>query len=252
MKTNKEELNIRLPRPTGTTLLIKQGRTKEAQEQVLTQWVTNNFTLCQITYSIPDIARMLNLSPAMIVKQITKPMKSWLLQGKQEDNYHALLSFCLNFLLSDRYQTQNQLSLLIADQQGHYKPFLSTVVSHGITNLLQSTKSFVDFAKLFKPEVAKNPALDQGLANPSGSTQGTKYLGTVEAVKLIEANRDQNILDGGTLQSQILSKEKLEDLPEVVATKQQGLDSTGMEKKVKKRIHNTAGDPNIKDAIIIP
>lgn len=250
MKTNKEL--VRLARPLGVTMLMKQGRLKEAQDQILTQWVTNNFTLCQQTYSIPDIARMLKLNAHQVVKQITKPLKTWLLNGKQEENYQALLSLLFFHALSDRQQTQDQLNLLVADQQGHYKPFLSSTVGHAITNLLQSTKNFFELTKLFKPDVAASKSLDQPLANPQGSTQGSKYLGTVEAVKLIEANRSENLLDGGSLQSQILTKEDLNNLPEVVATKQQGLDSTGLEKKVKKRIHNTEADPNIKDAIIIP
>lgn len=247
MKTNK-----RLPRPTGITLLIRENRLKEAQDQILTQWVTNNFTLCQQVYSIPDVARMLKLNPHQVIANITKPLKTWLLQGKQEENYQALVSLFLNFALSDRSQIQGEVEVIRRRTKGRYQPFITQTLLNAYAMLNISTKNLMEFAKQFKPDVAASKSLDQPLANPQGSTQGSKFLGTVEAVKLIEANRSENLLDGGTLQSQILTKEKLENLPEVVATKQQGLDSTGLEKKVKKRIHNTDADPNIKDAIIIP
>lgn len=254
MDPKQEETNKRLPRPLGITYLVKQNKTKEVQEQILTMWVTGNFTLCGNTYSIPDIARMLKINPSQVIRNVTKPLKSLLLdKGTQEDTYAAVLSLIFNFSLSDRTLIGSQLNLLLTSQGKGYKAFISQTVVNTLGQLNTSTNNLINLAKLFKPEVAKiNPALTDPMSNPQGATNGTKYLGTVEAVKLIEAKREQNLLDGGTLQQQVLNKEAPSGLPEVVATKQQGLDATGLEKKPKRRIHDTSTDPDIKDAIIIP
>jgi hypothetical protein len=137
-----------------------------------------------------------------------------------EETYRALIATVLQGSLADRGRVQHQVDILTKAQGAKYVPFLTGNLNQALRTLLETNKPLLDILKTLQPTQGTNINITQQNANMP--TQG-EALGTNEAVRLIDAKAAEDLLESGTLQSNLLG-EHLEgqDLPEIIATKQQG------------------------------
>lgn len=264
---DKIQQKKRIPRPLGITLLMKEyKRTNnrelltKARNQVIEQWSNNNFQLFDKQVSIDELAKYLITSPQLITKKIVQPMKNWLLNEKVEDRYEALVSYLIKMGLATRAQTQNHIQVLSSGQTIHnglytYTPFVSGEVTKALALIHKSDENFLKIIQEFRPT---RPSIAVQNNFPGADHQQSplgNYLGVNEAVKLLDAQRDGlTLLDDVEAQTKLLAEHIPDNLPEINATKQQGLSADGQSKPTPKRDHSKrrehTGDIYSSDIII--
>jgi len=236
----------RIPRTMGVTTLLQKGHREAAIKLILREYANNNFTISGYHYTIPELCKMLSKDSAWIIGELTKPMKAFLKQNGAEGAYQAFLGHLIQTGLSDRQLFLAQNQTLMHAQGGKYKPFISSTVVANFRNLNDWMAQMIKIGTLLKPANAPSQSLPEHISG--------KYLGINEAVKLIDAERSTQLLTDGNniLKDSVLNDGALNDLPEVIATKQQGITFDGNTEK-RKRIHAPKDKPSsYSDAIIIP
>jgi len=135
--------------------------------------------------------------------------------------------------------------------QMEYKPFVSDAASKHIGVLNNTTKTLTEIAKLFKPEVPKNQTLPlKPNTDPAvAQTEEGKYLGITEAVRMLESQKSP--LDNPEEVNKLLEAHNTVPLPEIKATKQQGLSEDGLAAKKAKKSRK-AFELKAEDAVVIP
>lgn len=270
LRKNQKEKK-RTPRPLGITLLCKDLNTeneekkrKELEKKIqriwINHWASRGFMINDKSYNVQELANKLGCREEIIVQGITAPLH---LMGRDlESQSRALLSYCLILGSSDRKHIMAQHEILSRGQNGRYKPFISDAVSRGISLMDANTKTMLAIAKELKPDRPKvqlNTALITNTESPDKLTSETgKWIGPNEAIKLLEANRPQglHLLESPEAQEALFAESlpESESLPEVIATKQQGISLDGHEgpilRKVKK-VHTDRNGPHILSSTII-
>jgi hypothetical protein len=154
--------------------------------------------------------------------------------GGMEEAYRALLAMGIQNSLADRGLILNQAQDLLRSQGNRYQPFLSTAVNQSLKNLMDSQKPILELIK------ALNPQGGITINNNNQQAQG-QYMTTADAVKMIDKNRE-GLLQSPEAQHQLGESYGVNDLPEVIATKQRGFrleDDAIMVKQSKPTEHET-------------
>lgn len=265
----KFKTKLRIPRPLGLTLMMKEYRNtnnKElltnAKNMIINQWSTNNFSYNGKQYSIEDIAKLLDMPTQQVIKKVTQPIKHWLTNDTMENRYEALLSLLTKMGLATRAQIQGHVEVLQTSQtvDKHtntykYTPWVSAEVTNALKLILKSDENLWRLFEGFKPT---KPSVaiqvnNQG-ADAKQSPQGN-YLGINEAVKLLNATGTPGLLDNPEAQTKLLAEyTDNTELPEIIATKQQGISIDGSTKEITKRSHDKRreADGPIYSDVIIP
>lgn len=276
-KANKKYKDSpRTPRPLGVTLLTREYNNtkdpkllKQIQRIWISQWLANGFEILGKPRTTEELQRILGCRGEMIAQHLNEPMRMLGKDGLQK--FEAALGFIFLGASSDRQKIQGQVNLLIESQGSGYKAFISDAVLKGLSLLNENTKTFMAIAKELKPEKPKIQ-VNTLVTNPEGDKTVTeetqKWVGPNEAVKILEANRqsglhlledpgaqealfakhlrpEANTLDSGLEGESLL---KTESLPEVIATKQQGLSIDG-HLPVLKKVKKPHGDRNGQEFI---
>lgn len=246
-KTSKKkegDQQIRIPRTAGITLAIKHlnqiddPKQKKKQfnkiiDRVLLRYVEDGYRLNGRTMSIDEVSSYLDIPVTRVIKESTRVIRTMSTIGDGEDGlqdlYRALLSLGLRNSLADRGRITKQADMLEADQGGTYTPFLTSALNQTHKNLMESNKPLMELIKILTPS---DPAVV--INNQNQQNQG-QFLGTNEAVKLIDSKRTQTLLESPE-QKALMAKKYLQEgnIPEIVATKQQGY-SAGGESLIKQK-----------------
>jgi hypothetical protein len=264
----KNSKQKRIPRPLGLTLMIKeynQTSNKEiltrARNMIIELWANNNFYYEGRQTSIDELARYLNTSSLYITKKIVQPMKNWLTNEKVEDRYEALLGLLTKMTLATRSQTQNHIQVMASGQaidkrtgQHTYTAFVSGEITRAIALIHKSDENFLKIIQEFKPNRPATAIQVNSLQADAKQSPLGNYLGINEAVKLLDANRETQLLDDPDKQAKLLAEHIPQDIPEIIATKQQGISIDGSTKLPNKRDHSQRreADGAIHSDVIIP
>lgn len=224
--------NKRIPRPYGATSLAAQYHiTKEEQylrqfqNFMIQQWCLCSGNICGQTYDIQSLAKSLNVQ----VEDIRIHMRDEVLKSRVWDSEHqeellkGLIGQMISWTLEDRVRINGQINLLTASQGGTYKPFISAELN-----------------KAMKMGLESSTAMQSLIARLTGGGQTTNIF------NMFQQNNEQNIQNNFVTRDDVLeilsgeqkqlpkseqaklleSRYDLSSLPEVVATRQEGVDTS--------------------------
>lgn len=224
--------NKRIPRPYGATSLAAQYHiTKEEQylrqfqNLMIQQWCLCSGNICGQTYDIQSLANSLNVQ----LEDIRIHMRDEVLKSRVWDSEHqeellkGLIGQMISWTLEDRIRINGQINLLTASQGGTYKPFISAELN-----------------KAMKMGLESSTAMQSLVARLTGGGQTTNIF------NMFQQNNEQNIQNNFVTRDDVLeilageqkqlpkseqaklleSRYDLSSLPEVVATRQEGVDTS--------------------------
>lgn len=222
----------RFPRPLGTTsLAIEYSLTPSDENRfrlynhVIHQWLLSNGkfggkymdvnTLSQITGIPTDYIQCFMRDQVMNSKIWDK--------DKQEELINGLLGQTLAWALEDRLAIKSQVDLLRQSQNGHYTPFVSAELNKAMKMMLDSSTGLQSVIRTF---IGGGTTNIFNMFNQQNNVDNHQENGISldEAKQLIlESNV---VLNDKSKEARFLeTKYDLMALPEVVATKQEGIDN---------------------------
>ena len=222
----------RFPRPLGTTsLAIEYSLTPSDENRfrlynhVIHQWLLSNGkfggkymdvnTLSQVTGIPTDYIQCFMRDQVMNSKIWDK--------DKQEELLNGLLGQTLAWALEDRLAIKAQVDLLRQSQNGHYTPFVSAELNKAMKMMLDSSTGLQSVIRTFMGGGTTNIF---NMFNQQNNVDNHQENGiSLEAAKqlILESNV---VLNDKSKEARFLeTKYDLMALPEVVATKQEGIDN---------------------------
>ena len=221
------EKNQRLPRPMGVTSLMleyKQTNNPEVlvklRRLLIHEWFLRGNILFNKPLNIYELSSLLNCEVSFIHEHMKQQMfGSKVFQtdaDKQQGLIKELIGQSIAWVLEDRNEIQNQVDILRVSQNGTYKPFISSEVIKALALKNTNSGALLNVIKT----ISGGGTINIFNQNNNSDNNGV----TVE--KALELIKNEN----AKLKSPIKPHEILEaeyeiiDLPEVVATKQYGID----------------------------
>lgn len=220
----------RIPRPLGSTeLSLTFYNTKDndvynsLQGNIINHWVRNNFMYCGVYMNIESFSRYTKIKELDIKKGIGDYMKG--LKGisdelGQGNMMRALQNLTLGWVLEDRSLAVQQYSILAKQQQNEYVPFLSAEVGRAIKLVLDSSNNAMNMIKAFGSGI--------GTVMPFEDNQeAVQERVTVDkVVMMLKENNVPPLLEDQAYQERLYLEHNLEDMPEIDARKQTGIDTS--------------------------
>lgn len=227
-----EEKEIkRFPRPLGLTAMMKEYNvTKDssllskAQDYLINQWLMGNGVICGVMYDINLLSQKLGLD----INYIRMYMRDRLLNSKlwdkdrQEEMVTGLLGEQLAWAMEDRMEVSHQVQVLREAQGGKYTPFISAELNKALKLKLDSSNSLQTIVRNLIGGSTTN--IFQQFNQQNIQTADTQFISVDEARELIQ--EQQQVLPKSEEAKLLEAKYDLTSLPEVVATKQEGIDTT--------------------------
>lgn len=227
----KEDKIIRFPRPMGTTAMaLEYQKTHEeeslvkVQNYLINQWLMGNGVLCGVTYDINSFSNRLGID----IEYVRVFMRDRLLSSriwdkdKQEELLNALLGEQLAWALEDRMEISHQLQILRDSQGGKYTPFISSEVNKTLKLKLESSTSLQSIIRNLTGGNTTNIFNQFNQQNNLGAPVDTISIEEARTIVL----ESQKVLSKTEEAKLLEEKYDINSLPEVVATKQEGVDTS--------------------------
>lgn len=216
----------------GTTAMAAEYQKSQNLEDlqkvynyIINHWLMGNGMLCGIMYDINTFSTKTGID----INYIRVFMRDRLLQSKlwdkerQEEMLQALLGEQVAWALEDRMEISHQVNILRESQGGHYTPFISAELNKALKMKLDSSTSLQSIIRTFMGGGTTN------IFNQFGDTQNNQ-LNQNQGISIEEARKiileSQKIRDKPQEAKLLADHYDLSSLPEVVATKQEGIDTT--------------------------
>ena len=224
--------NKRIPRPYGATSLAAQyyitkdeSYLQQFQNLMIHQWCLCNGNICNITYDIQTLANSLNVP----IEDIRIHIRDQVLQSRvwdsehQEDLLRGLIGQMISWTLEDRMRINGQINLLAASQGGQYKPFISAELNKALKMGLESSTSMQSLISRLTGGGQTTNIFNMFQQNNEQTVQNNFV--TREDVLEILTN-EQKQLPKSEQAVLLETRYDLSSLPEVVATQQDGVDTS--------------------------
>lgn len=226
METNTTH---RFPRPMGLTQLsleFQKHKTQDAAEKLLNyfinQWFMNNGTICGVSYDTNAFMNRFNIGQQYIDNYMRDQIlgsKIWSLDNG-ENLVQGLMSMQVAWAMEDRMEACQQVNLLKMSQNGKYTPFVSAELNKALKLKLETSTSLQTIIRslsgggsynVFNIQQNNQQNVQQGISVEEARSliqESQKVIPKTEQAKLLETKYD------------------LGELPEVVAMKQTGVDTS--------------------------
>lgn len=227
----KEKDIKRFPRPLGLTAMMKEyNATKDpsllskAQDYLINQWLMGNGVICGVMYDINLLSQKLGLD----INYIRMYMRDRLLNSKiwdkdrQEEMVTGLLGEQLAWAMEDRMEVSHQVQVLREAQGGKYTPFISAELNKALKLKLDSSNSLQTIVRNLIGGSTTN--IFQQFNQQNIQAADSQFISIDEARELIQ--EQQQVLPKSEEAKLLEAKYDIHSLPEVVATKQEGIDTT--------------------------
>lgn len=221
---------VRFPRPMGTTAMALEYQKNPNDEllikihnYIINQWLMGNGVLCGITYDINTFSYRMGID----INYIRVFMRDRLLSSriwdkeKAEDLLQALMGEQLAWALEDRMEIAHQVNILRESQGGKYVPFISAELGKALKLKLESSTSLQSIVRNLTGGSTTNIFAQFNQQN--NVTQQNAI--TVEEARQIVLE-SQRVLDKPEEAKLLEDRYDIKSLPEVVATKQEGVDTS--------------------------
>lgn len=228
--SEKENKMVRFPRPMGTTAMALEYQKNPNDEllikihnYIINQWLMGNGVLCGITYDINTFSYRMGID----INYIRVFMRDRLLSSriwdkeKAEDLLQALMGEQLAWALEDRMEIAHQVNILRESQGGKYVPFISAELVKALKLKLESSTSLQSIVRNLTGGSTTNIFAQFNQQN--NVTQQNAI--TVEEARQIVLE-SQRVLDKPEEAKLLEDRYDIKSLPEVVATKQEGVDTS--------------------------
>ena len=223
--------NKRIPRPYGATSLAAQYHiTKEEeylrqfQNLMIQQWCLCSGNICGQTYDIQSLANSLKVP----VESIRIHMRDEVLKSRVWDSEHqeellkGLIGQMISWTLEDRIRINGQINLLTASQGGTYKPFISAELNKAMKLGLESSTAMQSLIARLTGGQATN-IFNMFQQNNEQNIQNN-FVTRDDVLEIIAGEQKQ--LPKSEQAKLLESRYDLSSLPEVVATRQEGIDTS--------------------------
>lgn len=231
MSGNIENIK-RFPRPLGTTSLAVEYSLNPNDENrfrlynhVVHQWLLSNGKFGGKYMDVNTLSQVTGIPTDYIqcfMRDQVMNSKIWD-RDKQEELLNGLLGQTLAWALEDRLAIKSQVDLLRQSQNGHYTPFVSAELNKAIKMMLDSSTGLQSVIRTFMGGGTTNIF---NMFNQQNNVDNHQENGiSLEDAKrlIVESN---SILNDKSKEAKLLeTKYDLGALPEVVATKQDGIDN---------------------------
>ena len=231
MSGNIENIK-RFPRPLGTTSLAVEYSLNPNDENrfrlynhVVHQWLLSNGKFGGKYMDVNTLSQVTGIPTDYIqcfMRDQVMNSKIWD-RDKQEELLNGLLGQTLAWALEDRLAIKSQVDLLRQSQNGHYTPFVSAELNKAIKMMLDSSTGLQSVIRTFMGGGTTNIF---NMFNQQNNVDNHQENGiSLEEAKrlIVESN---SILNDKSKEARLLeTKYDLGALPEVVATKQEGIDN---------------------------
>lgn len=230
--SEKENKIVRFPRPMGTTAMALEYQKNpddnllmKIHNYIINQWLMGNGVLCGITYDINTFSYRMGID----INYIRVFMRDRLLSSriwdkdKAEDLLQALMGEQLAWALEDRMEIAHQVNILRESQGGKYVPFISSELGKALKLKLESSTSLQSIVRNLTGGSTTNTNIFAQFNQQNNVTQQNAI--TVEEARQIVLE-SQKVLDKTEEAKLLESRYDLSSLPEVVATKQEGIDTS--------------------------
>lgn len=227
----KEDKITRFPRPLGTTAMIleyqKSGNPEDlikVQNYLINQWLLGNGVLCGVTYDINSFSNRLGIDTEYVrifMRDRLLSSKIWD-RDKQEELLQALMGEQLAWALEDRMEISHQLQILRDSQGGKYTPFISAEVNKTLKLKLESSTSLQSIIRNLTGGNTTNIFNQFNQQNNLGAPVDTISIEEARTIVL----ESQKVLSKTEEAKLLEEKYDINGLPEVVATKQEGVDTS--------------------------
>ena len=220
----------RFPRPMGTTAMAAEYQKSQNLEDlqkvynyIINHWLMGNGMLCGIMYDINTFSTKTGID----INYIRVFMRDRLLQSKlwdkerQEEMLQALLGEQVAWALEDRMEISHQVNILRESQGGKYVPFISAELGKALKLKLESSTSLQSIVRNLTGGSTTNIFAQFNQQN--NVTQQNAI--TVEEARQIVLE-SQRVLDKPEEAKLLEDRYDIKSLPEVVATKQEGVDTS--------------------------
>lgn len=230
MKKSNEE--IRIPRPLGVTgLLFEYTKTKDpetlgkAQSLYIQQWIMYGGYVCGTSLSMMELAGFLNIPIERIQLQMKENLlgsKMWDTDtDKQKELVGQLFGLQLSWALEDRVEISGQVDILKRSQNGHYVPFISGEVTKALDLKQKSSNNINAIIR----NLSGGSGSNINIFNQQNNVPINNGLTVDQAIRIIGESQREMIGRPQEL-NYIEAHYDINDLPEVVANKQTGIDTS--------------------------
>ena len=235
-------VKFRLSRPFGITqAMVNYHQTKDesVKEKILSfmiqQWILSNGLLCGRSMNALQLSEFLKCDPERVRIQIRDQFINTRIwdKNRQEELLNSLIGQQVMWALEDRMEIEQQLSLLKRSQKGSYTPFVTSEVNKVLGLKLSSSQGLASVIR----SVSGGGSINIFNNNQQQQIQGIsmdKALDLIqqENAKIVEATKIEDEKAKDALYTQELKyiegvhKDKLREMPVVVATEQRGVDTS--------------------------
>ena len=226
----KNTHKIRLPRPLGITQAMADyhnnpdpGLLSKIQTFLIQQWLLSNGKVCGRSFDCSSLSKFLGCSTSMIQEHMRDQVlgnKIWD-RATQEDMAASLMGQQIMWALEDRMEINQQVQILRDAQGNRYVPFISAELNKALGLKLSSSNSLQSILKSMSGGGSIN--IFQQFNQQNGSESEAVSVET--AITLIQEENSKIVSKDKDLQY-IEATYGIEELPEVVATKQLGIDTS--------------------------
>lgn len=244
-----------MPRPNGATALATEAHLtnsanlyKSFVDFMVNQWLLSNGFICGTQYDVQAFSRSLGIPP----EEIRIRMRDRLINSKvfdkdqQEQMLYGLMGELVSWTMEDRMKINAQIDLLTRSQGGKYTPFISAELNKALKLGLEAGTSLQGV--LSKMMGGGTTNIFNILQQNTDNSVTNNYVTQTEVLEIL--SEEQKQLDKPKQARLLETKYDLEALPEVVATKQEGIDTSkeGLGGKINITELNSITD-NLKGAL---
>lgn len=217
-----------MPRPLGATALASEAHLSSESttmakfiDFMINHWLLSNGFICGIQYDIQGLARSLKVS----VEDIRAHMRDRVMSSRvwdkesQEKILYGLIGELVGWTLEDRMRINAQIDILTRSQAGKYTPFISAELNKALKLGLESGTALQGvLGKLLGGGTTTNIF---NLMQQNNNSVTNNYVTPAQVIELI--HKEQGQLEKPEQAKLLETRYDLSSLPEVVATKQEGV-----------------------------
>ena len=224
---------IRKPRPMGVTQLSLEYQKNQNPEllnnmymYLINHWYTHTGLVCGTHYDINAFASRYNIPRTFISSFMMNTVCESRLwdKEKQDQIIEGLISEQIIWALEDRMEVINQVNVLKSSQNGKYTPFISSELNKALKLRLESSSSLQQLLRSLAGGNGSINIFQQFNQQNNTSVGDAQYITIEEAREIIQ---QQAAIENKSEEAKYLEAQyDIKSLPEVVANKQEGVDTS--------------------------
>lgn len=221
---------VRLPRPMGITEIMAEYHKcsdpvllDKVQTLLIQKWLLSNGSIFGRVFDTYAFSKFILCEPSKIQNQMRDQVlnnRIWDM-GMQTQMMESLIGQQIMWAMEDRMEINHQVQVLREAQGDRYMPFISAELNKALGLKLSSSNSLQSLVKGLSGGGSVNIFTQINQQN-NNQPQGV----TIEEAMVIIQEENHKVIDKSKEIQYIEATYGIDELPEVVASKQQGIDTS--------------------------